>query len=51
MDKCRLFARIGYGGRFAFRSVRDEVTGKLRRLDNQKLHELSSVPNIIQVMK
>jgi hypothetical protein len=46
-----MFARIGYGGRFIFRSVMDEVTGKWIRLHNQKLRELSSVPNIIQVVK
>jgi hypothetical protein len=30
---------------------RDEVTGELRKLHNEKLHDLHSSPSIIRVMK
>jgi hypothetical protein len=34
-----------------FGSKRDEVTGEWRRLHNEKLNDLCSSPNIIQVIK
>jgi hypothetical protein len=34
-----------------FRSKRDEVTGKWRRLHNEELYALYSSPNIIRVIK
>jgi hypothetical protein len=34
-----------------FGPKRDEVTGEWRRLHNEELHDLYSLPNIIQVIK
>jgi len=34
-----------------FGSDRDKVTGESRRLQNEKLHDLLSSPDIIQVVK
>jgi len=40
----RLFGRI-------FGPKRDEITGKCRRLHNEKLYDIYSSPNIIWVIK
>jgi hypothetical protein len=34
-----------------FGPKRDEVTGSLRKLHNEKLHNLYSSPNIIRIIK
>jgi hypothetical protein len=37
--------------RRAFGPKRDEVTGELRKLHNEKLNDLYSLPNIVRVVK
>ena len=37
--------------RKTFRSKRDEVRGKWRKLHNEELSDLYSLPNIVQVVK
>jgi hypothetical protein len=37
--------------RRVFGSKRDEVTGEWRRLHNEELNDLYSLPNIVRVMK
>jgi hypothetical protein len=34
-----------------FRPKRDKVTGELRKLHNEELHDLYSSPSIIRIMK
>jgi len=37
--------------RRVFRSKRDEVTGEWRKLHNEELRDLYSLPNIVRVVK
>jgi hypothetical protein len=37
--------------RRVFGSKRDEVTGELRKLHNEELNDLNSLPNIVRVIK
>jgi hypothetical protein len=37
--------------RRVFGPIRDEVTGEWRKLHNQELHDLYSLPNIVRVVK
>ena len=37
--------------RRVFRPKRDEVTGELRKLHNEELSDLYSLPNIVRVVK
>jgi hypothetical protein len=36
---------------YVFGPVRDEVTGELRKLHNEELNDLYSLPNIVRVLK
>jgi hypothetical protein len=48
---CRLRAFENMLLRRIFRPKRDEVTGKWRKLHNEKLNDLYSSPNMIRVIK
>jgi len=47
--RCRVFENRLFGRIFG--PKRDEVTGKRKRLQNEKLYDLYSSPNIIWVIK
>jgi hypothetical protein len=50
-EECRLRVFENKVLRRIFGPMRDEVTGKWRRLHNKKLYALCSSPNIIRVIK
>jgi hypothetical protein len=50
-EECRLRVFENRVLRRVFGSKRDEVTGKWRKLHNEELNDLYSLPNIVRVVK